>query len=106
MVDLKGFEPLPRESKSRLLPLQHRSICKSNRIRTYTLGFVNQCAIHYTINLLHSFLRLLLYRERDSNSQKTASKTAAYAIPPPLHFVPAVGLVHKTAILYNGVHEY
>ena len=55
MVDPKGFEPLPRESKSRLLPLQHGSICKSNRIRTYTLGFVNQCAIHYTINLLHSF---------------------------------------------------
>ena len=32
-----------------------------------------------------------LYRKRDSNSQKTDSKSAAYAIPPFLLLVEAVG---------------
>ncbi len=92
MVDPKGFEPLPRESKSRLLPLQHGSICKSNRIRTYTLGFVNQCAIHYTINLLHSFQDCVCTEREIRTLRNLGLSQACLPITSSLHYSTCGGI--------------
>ena len=51
-VNPRGFEPLSQESKSCMLPLHHRFLCKPNRIRTRTLKSVALRAIRYIMGLI------------------------------------------------------
>ena len=52
VVNSTGFEPVPKDSKSSMLPLHHKLICKLNRTRTHIPRVVFWSVIHYTINLI------------------------------------------------------
>lgn len=81
-----------RELNLVCFPLHHKLNCTPPKIRTWTLRILSPLPL--PVGLVgHS------YRERDSNSQSTGSKPAAFAISPSLQIVEALGLEPKTPVL-------
>lgn len=54
------------------------------------------------MEFIQSELIPYLYRKRDSNSQNTDPKSAAYTIPPFLHFVWEAGFEPATSRVQGG----
>lgn len=53
VVNSTGFEPVPKDSKSSMLPLHHKLICKLNRTRTHIprVVFWSVIQLHHKLNL-------------------------------------------------------